>query len=167
MNPELGNETRFAAILLMRVDYAFLYEVRADGPLTGTVDSPLGPRQYWKIHSATLNGPQLKAPQAVDGSDWMRVGQDGFWRPDVRMALVTDDEKLLYLHYTGLVEQTQTFKTAASQHRPTQFADQHLRITMQFETGEPTCRWLTQSLFIARGRLLGNGHLEYEVYRVS
>jgi hypothetical protein len=45
--------------------------------------------------------------------------------------------------------------------------DQYMRPMMRFDTGAPAYRWLNTSLFIARGRLLGTGHIEYEVYRVS
>ena len=151
----------------MTFDYVFHYEVHADGPLQDTVGSPVGQRYYWKLYGATLAGPHLRAKQVMDGSDWMLVSEDGFWRPDVRMAFLTEDEKTVLLHYTGLVEQTETFKMAASQNQATHFDDQYLRMVMKFETGEPTYRWLTQSLFIARGRLLGVGHMEYEVYRVT
>jgi hypothetical protein len=103
----------------------------------------------------------------MDGSDWMLVGDDGFWRPDVRIPFVTDDGATLLLHYRGLVEQTEKFKLAATKNESTKFEDQYLRMSMTFETGDSNYRWLTQSLFVARGRLLGIGHIEYEVFRVT
>ena len=33
----------------------------------------------------------------------MRVDDDGFWRPEVRVPFQTDDETVL-MHYTGLVQ---------------------------------------------------------------
>jgi len=33
--------------------------------------------------------------------------------------------------------------------------------------GAPRYRWLTTSLFVAAGRLLGTGHIEYAVHRIT
>jgi hypothetical protein len=41
-----------------------------------------------------------------------------------------------------------------------------MRLALHFETGSQRYLWLNSSLFVAKGRLLGTGHIEYEVYRV-
>ena len=43
-----------------------------------------------------------------------------------------------------------------------------MRLAVRFETGAQQYQylWLNTNLFIAKGRLLGTGHIEYEVYRV-
>jgi hypothetical protein len=46
------------------------------------------------------------------------------------------------------------------------FADQYMRMTPQFEVGDDRYRWLTESLFVARGRLAGPRRIEYRLYRV-
>ena len=97
----------------------------------------------------------------------MWVSDDGFWRPDVRAPFKTDDGATVLMHYTGLVEQTPRFKAAAEADRPTEWDDQYMRLIIRFDTGAAAYRWLNTSLFVARGRLLGKGHIEYEVYRVS
>jgi len=51
--------------------------------------------------------------------------------------------------------------------RATSWDDQYMRLMIRFDTGAPAYRWLNTSLFIARGRLLGKSHIEYEVCRVS
>ncbi len=38
-----------------------------------------------------LGRPEIKASLAATGIDWMGVGDDGYWRPDVRTQFVTDD----------------------------------------------------------------------------
>ena len=42
-----------------------------------------------------------------------------------------------------------------------------MRMAMRFDTGAERYRWLNTSLFVAGGRLLGTGHIEYEVWRVT
>jgi hypothetical protein len=41
-----------------------------------------------------------------------------------------------------------------------------MRMSLIFDTTSPSYAWLTQSLFIARGRLLGAKSIEYDVYRL-
>jgi hypothetical protein len=145
----------------------FIYRVRTSGPLPSTKGSPYGERQYWTVSEATLEGPRIRAMLAAPGSDWMRADADGFWRPDVRAPFRTEDGETVLLHYTGLVEPTAAFKAAAEADRQTQWSDQYMRLTLRFDTGAERYRWLNTSLFIARGRLLGRGHIEYDVYRVA
>jgi Protein of unknown function (DUF3237) len=145
----------------------FIYRVRTTGPLPSTTGSPRGERQYWIVSEAELDGERIHATLAAPGSDWMCVGTDGFWRPDVRAPFTTDDGATVLMHYTGLVEQTSAFRAAAEANRATNWDDQYMRLMMRFDTGSQAYRWLNASLFVARGRLLGTGHIEYEVNRVS
>jgi hypothetical protein len=148
------------------LEFAMTYVVRTSSPLDPTTDSPWGARQYWQVSEATLEGPGFTAALAATGMDWMGVSDDGFWRPDVRAQFLTDDGAVVLMHYTGLVEQTARFAAAAEADEPTDWSDQYMRLSIRFETGAPRYEWLNTSLFVARGRLLGTGHIEYEVYRV-
>jgi Protein of unknown function (DUF3237) len=42
-----------------------------------------------------------------------------------------------------------------------------MRLAMRFEIGAERYRWLTTSLFITKGRLIGTGSVECEVFRVA
>ena len=151
----------------MHLESAFHYTVKTEGPLEDVTGSADGDVQYWKVSEARLEGPHISASLAMPGSDWMRLGRDGFWRPDVRIAFIAHDDSTILLHYTGLVQQTETFKKAAETNHETTWADQYLRLQLHFTAGSEKYRWLEQSLFVARGRLLGTGRLEYEVFRVA
>jgi hypothetical protein len=83
------------------------------------------------------------------------------------VQLITDDEAVILLHYTGLVEQTDKFKVAAEQNRETDWTDQYMRMMFAFDTGAKKYAWLKTNLFIARGRLVGAAELEYEIFRVG
>src|SRR5262245_58406093 len=143
------------------------YRLTVKGPLEPTEGSPLGGRQYFEMTSGTLKGDRINARIAMPGGDWMRRSDDGFWRPDVRMQLITDDNAIVLLHYTGLVQQTDAFKRAAAEDRATEWHDQYMRMVMTFDTGSEKYAWLNQSLFIADGRLLGASEIEYAIYRVG
>jgi hypothetical protein len=143
------------------------YRVTTTDPLGPTTGSPLGARQYWQVSEATLEGPRIRARLASTGGDWMRVGPDGFWRPDVRAQFVTGDGAVLLMHYTGLVEQTDAFARAAEADRETGWGDQYMRLAIRFDTGDARYSWLNTSLFVAAGRLLGTGRIEYAVGRLT
>jgi hypothetical protein len=149
------------------LEFAMTYVVRTSHPLDPTTGSPWGARQYWQVSEAMLDGPRIKARLAATGTDWMGVGDDGFWRPDVRAPFVTDDGAVVLMAYTGLVQQTSRFAKAAEADEPTGWSDQYMRLSIRFETAAPQHSWLNTSLFVARGRLLGTGHIEYQVYRVA
>jgi hypothetical protein len=38
-----------------------------------------------------------------------------------------------------------------------------MRLIIRFDAGVERYRWLNQSLFLAKGRLLGTGYIEYAV----
>jgi hypothetical protein len=142
------------------------YRFRTRGPLTSTAGSPSGERQYWEMTEGTLTGPGINATIAMPGGDWYRVGPDGFGRPDVRVQLLTDDQQVVLLHYTGLVQVTDAFARAAERGGETRFEDQYMRMVMSFDTGARKYAWLTQSLFVAEGRIAGSAEIEYRIYRV-
>jgi hypothetical protein len=148
------------------LEEAMTYTVTTEGPLEPVEGSPPGTRQFWKVSEATLEGPAITATLAEPGGDWMEVSADGFWRPDVRLQLRADDGAVILMHYTGLVEQTEEFKSAASDDRETDWDDQYMRMVVAFEAGDPY-RWLNESIFVARGRILGTGRVEYTIYRVT
>jgi hypothetical protein len=143
------------------------YRVRTTDSLAPTHGSPAAVTQYWQVSEATLTGERINAALAATGSDWMRMSPDGFWRPNVRAQFLTDDGAVILMHYTGLVQQTESFKRAAEQDSPTDWSDQYMRLAIEFDTGVEEYSWLNTSLFVAAGRLLGTGRIEYAVHRVT
>lgn len=143
------------------------YTVKTTQPSAPTFGSPSVARQYWQVSEASLVGDRIRAELLASGSDWMEMSADGFWRPDVRAQFRTHDDAVILMDYRGLVEQTEAFKRAAELNRTTDWSDQYMRLAIRFDTGADDYRWLNTSLFVAAGRLLGTGHIEYAVYRVT
>ena len=48
----------------------------------------------------------------------------------------------------------------------TDFGQQYMRMSPQFETGDEKFGWLNQHLFVAEGRLAAEKEIEYKIYRV-
>ena len=80
---------------------------------------------------------------------------------------MTDDGALILMSYTGLVEQTDKFVSAAANDEPTEWDDQYMRFAVTFDTGAEKYTWLNKHLFVARRHILGTTELEYEIYRVT
>jgi Protein of unknown function (DUF3237) len=144
-----------------------MYRVQTTHPLDPTEGSPLGVTQYWQVTEAELTGDRIDAKLAATGGDWMQMSSDGFWRPNVRAQFETNDGAIVLMQYWGLVEQTEAFKLASEADRETQWHDQYMRLAIRFDTGAERYRWLNTNLFVAAGRLLGTGRIEYAIYRLT
>ena len=103
----------------------------------------------------TLTGPRIRLTIAMPGGEWYRRGPGDFGRPDVRVQLITDDQEIVLLRYTGLVQATERFKQASESGGSTGYEDQYMRMVMFFDTGAVKYAWLTESVFIAEGRIAG------------
>lgn len=152
---------------MLTLEKAMTYRFKMKGPLASTTGSPLGERQYWEMSEGVLIGSGINARISMPGGDWMLIGTDGFWRPDVRVQLVADDNAVILLHYVGLVKPNERFIEAATKGQETQFSDQYLRQFMRFDTGADRYLWLTQNLYLAEGRLAGASEIEYQIYRLD
>jgi Protein of unknown function (DUF3237) len=148
------------------LEYEMTFAERIEGPLGPTTGSHA--RLCWKIAEATLTGPRIRARLAVPGTDWIRVEPGGIRRPDQRAQFLTDDGTLILMHYdAAVIRGDEEFSRALAAGRETTFADQYMCMTPQFDVSDDTCDWLTQNLFIGRGRLAGPKRIEYELYRVT
>ena len=151
----------------MGLEPEMMYRVTTTEPSEPTTGSPRGVRQFWQVSQAILSGPRINARLFAAGVDWMSMSTDGFWRPDVRVQFITDEDAVILMHYTGLVQQTKAFTAAAENDAETSWSEQYMRLAVDFDTGAAAYQWLTQSLFVAAGRFLGTGHIEYAVCRVT
>jgi hypothetical protein len=150
---------------MFELHYEMTFTERIEGPLGPTLGSPA--RLCWKVAEATLAGPRIKASLAMPGIDWIRLGSDGIRRQDQRAQFLTEDGALILLRYdTALIRGDRVFLEALESGDETTFADQYMCMAPQFEVGSSDYDWLTQSLFIARGRLAGPKQIEYEIQRV-
>ena len=150
---------------MLELEYEMAFAERIEGPLGPTIGIPS--RLCWKIAEATLAGPRISACLAMPGTDWIRVESNGIRRQDQRAQFLTGDGTLILMRYdAGLIRGDEGFSRALDSGLETTFADQYMCMTPQFDVSNDRYAWLTQSLFIARGRLAGPNRIEYELYRV-
>lgn len=145
---------------MFRTEFAMTYLLDVEGPLM------LEDRQFWSMQRATLEGPNISASTPLPGIDWFTPDRNGFGRPHVRIPFRTSDDAVILLDYRGIVQSSDAFQAAFEKDRGTDRDDQYMRMALFFETDAPRYRWLKESLFLARGRLLSAKSLEYEVHRL-
>jgi uncharacterized protein DUF3237 len=125
---------------------------------------PYGTRMFAEVTGGEVRGPKLNGTLLSGGGDWALLGEDGWARLDVRGQIKTDDGGFVYTTYEGVIELNQAMQEAMASGGETAFDDQYFRTSPRFETGDERYRWLTQSLFIARGRAYPGG-VAYQVFR--
>jgi hypothetical protein len=152
---------------MIELEYEMTYAETIEGPLGPTAGSPVGERLCWQVRTATLRGPRITAASSMPGTDWIRLGADGIRRPDLRAQLVTDDGELILFRYDlAVIRSSERFLAALAAGEATEFEDQYMRMSPQFEVGAGPYAWLCESLFLGRGRLTGPNAIAYELYRV-
>lgn len=152
---------------MLELEPAMMYRLEVTGPAEPTEGSASNPRrQFWQMTRATLEGRNIHATTVMPGIDWFTPYPNGYGRPHVRLALRTDDGALVLLEYHGIVQATAAFTHAVQSDTSTQWDDQYMRMALMFDTSDQRYAWLMESLFIARGRLVGAKAIEYDVYRV-
>ena len=147
----------------MELVHEFTYQAQLAEPLMAG-PGPLGTRMIVPVTGGWAKGERITASFVGAAGDWLLVGADGYGRLDVRGQLRTDDDAIIYITYTGLLEMNDAVQQALAGGE-TQFEDQYFRTTPRLETGDARYAWVNTTLFLARGRLVP-GAVEYEVYRV-
>jgi hypothetical protein len=132
----------------MQLEHVFDYQVALKPPVPIGA-GPYGVRMFYEVDGGEVTGARLSGKAMSGGGDWVLIGDDGFARLDVRGQIETEDGATVYMTYSGVME----------------LEGQYFRITPRFETGDERYRWLTQSVFVGRGRALPTG-VAYEVFRV-
>src|SRR4051794_10272337 len=150
----------------LALQHVFDYTARLKPPVV-VGRTPAGIRMYYEAVSGRVTGESVNADILPGGGDWAVVGDDGWVQVDVRGQCRTDDGAVLYMTYRGLIEPSAPFTSAVTSGGETSYDDQYWRVAIDVETGDPRYAWLTRSVMVGRGRLLGAGGVGYEVFRVG
>ena len=149
----------------MELDYVFGYSA----PIIDIyrVGGPYGKRRIARCGGGTVNGPKLNGEVLEGAHDWILDGPDGWGRIDVRVQFRTHDGCVIYAQYLGVLEYNEKYQAAVRDGCETTFEDIYFRSTPRFETDDPRYIWLTQSVFVGRGRILPGFSVFWEIYRVT
>ena len=144
----------------------FLYQISVylDPPLA-IGELPGGNRQIVPITGGSFEGPRLKGKVLAGGADWLLVRPDGVGVIDVRYTIQTEDDALIYVHYSGyLTRVLELFpRWAAGEQIPHE--EYYFVVTPRYETSAPQYAWLQQVVVLGMGYLIPGG-VGYHVFAV-
>jgi Protein of unknown function (DUF3237) len=112
--------------------------------------TPAGLRRIAPVTDGKFSGERLRGT-VLPGADWVINRPDGVMVIDVRLALKTDDDVLIYLTYQGrfLAEPEAMARFAKGQLlAPDEYS---LVVTAKFECGDARYAWLNNVIAVATG----------------
>jgi hypothetical protein len=141
-----------------------LMEIQLDVKVRLIGRGPYGTRQLFDILGGEFKGPRLAGRVLTSGGDWMLVGADDVGRMDVRIMLETDDDALIYMQFTGILEVNDRVIAAASGSTESDYDDSYFVLQPRFETGDGRYSWLNRCVGLGEGRV-GRNKVYYRIYR--
>lgn len=145
-------------------DYLFTIRVTVDA-LHDVGPVPLGTRHLDMLGAGTFEGPKLKGEVLPGGIDQKIFRADGAMNPNVRMVLKTDDNALIYMHYTGVRYGTPDVMDRIAKGETVDPSEYYLRNTPYFETSAPKYDWLNRIVSVGVGRRMPD-HAAYDVFQI-
>ncbi|UCH42606.1 MAG: DUF3237 domain-containing protein [Dehalococcoidales bacterium] len=146
----------------------FLCDVAAYADWSETIDvgvTPHGSRQIIYIKGGTFEGPRIKGGVLPGGGDWFIRRTDQVVELDVRAALRTDDNHLIYCCLKGINEMPSDVALRVISGEPVNSSDYYFRVTPVLETGSKKYDWLNRIVTVGIGNLTPAG-VTYRVYTV-
>jgi hypothetical protein len=127
--------------------------------------TPHGIRQIIYIKGGTFEGPKLKGVVLPGGGDWFVRRADQMVEVDVRCALRTHDDQLIYCCLRGINEMTAEVAIKAITGQSVDSSKYYFRVTTVIETGSKKYDWLNRIVAVGVGNLVPTG-VEYKFYTV-
>ena len=150
--PELRSEFLFTITVTVEA----LHDV---GPV------PLGTRHIDLLGAGRFEGPRLKGDVLPGGVDQKIFRADGAMNPNVRLVLKTDDDALIYMHYTGVRYGTPEVMDRIAAGETVDPSEYYLRNTPYFETAAASYDWLNRIVAVGVGRRMPD-HAAYDVFEI-
>lgn len=129
-------------------------------------DTPFGLRHVDLLGSGTFEGPKLCGTVLPGGIDQKLIRADGAMTPNVRLVLKTDDEALIYMHYTGVRHGSAEVMQRIAGGESVDPSEYYLRNAPFFETAAPKYDWLNRIVSVGVGRRMPD-HAAYDVFEIQ
>jgi hypothetical protein len=127
--------------------------------------TPLGTRHIDLLGAGSFEGPRLRGKVLPGGMDQKIIRADGAMNPNVRLVLQTDDEALIYMHYTGVRYGTPEAMRRIAEGDEVDPSEYYLRNTPYFETAAEKYDWLNRIVAVGVGRRMPD-HAAYDVFEI-
>ncbi len=148
------------------LEYLFTRRTQLHQPYEVIGPTPDGIRVNLYTAGGTVEGPALSGRALGVGGDWLTLRPDGVGLIDSRVTMQAEDEALIYMHYTGIVDfGPDAYEQFLAGNLPTPGP---LRIAPRFQTAAPDYLWLNriQALGIGEYRPDAGGNF-WEIYAIQ
>jgi hypothetical protein len=149
-------KTEFLSDVVVYVDWKEIIDIGA---------TPHGNRQIIYIKGGTFEGPKVKGVLLPGGGDWFIRRSDGVVEIDVRAALRTDDNHLIYTYFRGINDMTLEVALKLISGEVVDSSKYYYRVTPIIETASKKYGWLNRIVTIGIGKLTPAG-TTYRIYTV-
>ena len=99
------------------------------------------------------------------GNDWALRRADGNVDVNVRLLLRTDDEAVIYMHYTGLIVASPPVMSRLLRGESLDVAEYAMLTTARFETSAAPYGWLNRVMTVGSAELFAD-RTEYTVHEI-
>ncbi|UCH50768.1 MAG: DUF3237 domain-containing protein [Chloroflexota bacterium] len=149
-------KTEFLSDVAVNVDWKEIMDLGA---------TPRGNRQITYIKGGTFKGPKVKGVVLPGGGDWFIRRPDGVIEMDVRAAVRTDDNHLIYTYIRGINDMTLEVALKLINGEVVDASKYYFRVTPVFETASEKYGWLNRIVAVGIGRLTPAG-VTYKMYTI-
>ena len=150
--PELKSEFLFT----VRVGVSKLHDIGR---------TPVGLRHIDMLGAGSFEGPRLRGEVLAGGMDQKLFRADGAMNPNVRLVLRTDDDAMIYMHYTGVRYGSPEVMQRIADGEEVDPSEYYLRNTPYFETASERYDWLNRIVAVGVGRRMPD-HAAYDVFQI-
>jgi len=133
------------------LEFLMQIAVEFEAPLA-IVDGPLWTRRILHVASGRFDGPMLQGSVLPTGGDWVLVRRDGSAELDIRFALKTAENELVFLRSTGLFIASDAIATRIRRGEDVAPDDYYFRTSILFETGSTRFGHLNRALHVGVGQ---------------
>ncbi len=126
---------------------------------------PGGTRHIDLLGAGKFEGPRLRGDLLPGGLDMKTLRADGSVVPNVRLVLRTDDDALIFMHYTGVRHGSSEVMARIAASEVVAATEYYLRNTPYFETSAPKYDWLNRIVAVGVGRRMAD-HAAYDVFEI-
>lgn len=148
----------------LKSEYLFTITVAVDA-LHDVGGVPLGTRHIDLLGKGKFEGPRLKGDVLPGGMDMKTLRSDGAMNPNVRLVLKTEDDALVFMHYTGVRHGSPEAMARIALGEVVSPTEYYLRSTPYFETAAPKYHWLNRIVAVGVGRRMPD-HAAYDVFQI-
>ena len=129
------------------------------------IATPRGTLAQYIGKGGRIVGTRLAGVFLPGSVDWVLYGTDGISRLDVRGAIRTDDDALIYYEARGVAKLPADGRERLARGERLPFAETYLRTTPKLETSDDRYLWVNELALVGYNELSA-GHIDYRIYQL-